>query len=804
MEDNVRSSLRAMVTRSRKTLEESLTELLQGQYGIEPNGNVADIDRMNHLTEEEGVFRGDLISRLEHIKAYGLSAKDATSQLIREVSFTHLNRLCAYKMLEKRGHIRETVSRGLNSNGFLRFLADHEEEERLFNEGKQFLAYQHYLTYLAGTLNEEIGVLFSPLDASNRLYPPQRVMESVLSDINDTQFDEIWELDETIGWIYQYFTPKELRDKARKESQSPRNSYELAFRNQFYTPRYVVEFLTDNTLGRIWYEMCQGETNLSESCSYMVRYPDEVFLGFESLKEKYEDEQVLQDQQFILEEIDDIPEFSVPVCELIQKEGQMPYYSDDAAGARLHYFAHLVRPFDWAQDPRHDQMVSLLQQAGTGKHTDPLPGKTQDLWDAMYAIVRNNRFCEGVFEENAPSLTRIANEIRRRIFASRDPEADKEALLNAPYLVKFRPKKDPRDLHILDPACGSGHFLLYCFDLLLQIYREAWERDDTPSFSETGKKLKEDYPDEQTYLQSVPELILRYNIHGVDIDRRATQIASLALWMRAQRSYAEFGLKRGERPVIRRSHIVCAEPMPGERNLLEGFIRDLKPPVLQGLVRAIFTKMELAGEAGSLLKIEEEIQEAIAEAYQQWQSKPEDTQTTLFPSEKKTTWQVKLYNVQGISDETFWDLAEQKVLEALLEYSKKAEEQAGFQQRLFAEDAERGMAFIDTAKKRYDVVLMNPPFGPVSNPSKVYFEKKYPRTKNDVYAAFVERGCQLLHDKGRVGAITSRTGLFLPSFYKWREEILMNEANLKVVADLGMGVLDTALVETAAYCVEIK
>ena len=52
--------------------------------------------------------------------------------------------------------------------------------------------------------------------------------------------------------MYQYFTPKELRDQARKESPAPRNSYELAFRNQFFTPRDVVEFLTDNTLGRIW------------------------------------------------------------------------------------------------------------------------------------------------------------------------------------------------------------------------------------------------------------------------------------------------------------------------------------------------------------------------------------------------------------------------------------------------------------------------------------------------------------------------------------------------------------------------
>jgi len=64
----------------------------------------------------------------------------------------------------------------------------------------------------------------------------------------------------------------------RAESQAPRNSRELAVRNQFFTPRYVVEFLTDNTLGRTWYEMTQGETALVDMCRYLVRRPTEIFL----------------------------------------------------------------------------------------------------------------------------------------------------------------------------------------------------------------------------------------------------------------------------------------------------------------------------------------------------------------------------------------------------------------------------------------------------------------------------------------------------------------------------------------------
>ena len=51
-----------------------------------------------------------------------------------------------------------------------------------------------------------------------------------------------------------------------------------------------------------------------------------------------------------------------------------------------------------------------------------------------------------------------------------------------------------------------------------------------------------------------------------------------------------------------------------------------------------------------------------------------------------------------------------------------------------------------------------------------------------------------------LGAITSRTGFFLSSFQKWREEILLKEAPPVVFADLGHGVMDAAMVEAAAYC----
>src|SRR5207249_2195628 len=100
-----------------------------------------------------------------------------------------------------------------------------------------------------------------------------------------------------------------------------------------------------------------------------------------------------------------------------------------------------------------------------------------------------------------------------------------------------RAKKDPRDFRILDPACGSGHFLLYAFYLLEEIYEEAWGDVDSPRSDATGRTLREDFEDLAQLRRAVPKLIIEQNLHGIDIDPRAAQIAALALWLRAQQAW---------------------------------------------------------------------------------------------------------------------------------------------------------------------------------------------------------------------------------------------------------------------------
>jgi hypothetical protein len=253
------------------------------------------------------------------------------------------------------------------------------------------------------------------------------------------------------------------------------------------------------------------------------------------------------------------------------------------------------------------------------------------------------------------------------------------------------------------------------------------------------------------------------------------------------------------RPRITRTNIVVAEPMPGDAVLVEEFAATLSPPLLGDLFKKMVAEMRLAGELGTLLRIERTLGEAIGKAREEYKSQraanPLGLDLDASPGEK---------DLSLIDDDTFFDRAEELLLDALRAFAESAAGGQGVRRRLLAGDAAQGIALIELLRTKFDVALMNPPFGAGSVGAKKEFEKAYPRTKNDLYAAFVERGVELLHKRGMLGAITSRTGFFLSSFQKWREEVLLKEAPPVVFADLGYGVLDDAKVEVAAYCLEAK
>ncbi|MCF8139565.1 MAG: BREX-1 system adenine-specific DNA-methyltransferase PglX [Cyanobium usitatum Tobar12.5m-G36] len=679
MEKEQRSKLQKATQEARRLLEEEFSRQLLETYDINVAAGRWSEEPGAHLQAEQRLLREKLLAWIEHRSAQIKDEKEALLLALREMAFTALNRFVALKLMEARELVRPCISGGLESEGFQEFTA---VAQGLLVE--QESSYRLYLETIFEDVSRELRALFDPRDTASLLWPKRTALLDLLDILNRPELAELWREDETLGWIYQYFNGDAERKKMREESAAPRNSRELAVRNQFFTPRYVVEFLTDNTLGRIWYEMRQGDTGLKERCRYLVRRPIEI----------------------------------------------------------------------WLQ-----------------------PG------------------------EEAPAEV-VADEA-----------LSQEELLSQPVHIPCRPLKDPREIRMLDPACGSMHFGLYSFDLYLAIYEEAWEI--AQSSDEQAKQEEAfaafvayaaGFAGKAAFLHEVPRLILLHNIHGVDIDPRATQIARLTLWLRAQRAWQEQGVEVAARPAITRSNVVCAEPMPGEKEILREFIEQQFPSEEQTafgfLLEKVFDLMKLAGEAGSLLRIEEEIRSTIAEAKRLWKAEPQYEQRGFFAEDLPSSEQASLsLGLSSITDDQFWEQAEQRIYTALQTYAERAENGSGFQRRLFAHDAARGFAFVDTCRNRYDAVVMNPPFGEETTGTTGYLNSAYPTARGDLYAVFVDRGVELLLPHHRLGVISSRTGFFAPLRQKWREATLLTNAPLDLVADLGSGVLDTATVDVASYVV---
>ena len=599
MNKDTRNAIERSTQRARQLLEEDFAAQLDADFDVHKGGALA-AKAGAHLSARQAFRRERIVAAIEHKRAAGMSAADSVADYLRDAAFTTLNRYVALKMLEARELVQECITKGEQSAGYREFCG--------MAPGLQLLpdsaGYRLYIESLFDELSTEVKVLFDRRDPSSVLWPKRATFEQLLEILNATELARVWGEDETIGWVYQFFNGQDERRKMREESQAPRNSRELAVRNQFFTPRYVVQFLTDNTLGRIWYEMRGTKSVLAERCEYMVRKPAEEF---------------------------------------------------------------------------------------------------------------------------AP-----------------------------------RAKKDPRDLRVLDPACGSGHFLLYAFDLFLTIYEEAYVDPESPKSETTGKTLAEDYLGLDALRKAVPVLILARNLHGVDIDPRCAQIAQLALWMRAQKAYRDFSIGRGERAQIRRSNIVVAEPLVADEQIAKEFVAKLGDAELARVFTSLVESLRLAGDLGLLLRVEQLVAR---------QAKQGQTGDLFAPPEER-------------------------IRAALDRFAREEASATSTRRRLFADDAAHGIALLGVAEKKFDAVLMNPPFGLATPSGQQVLSNDYAGAHNDIFAAFVRRGRELC-DTGYVGAISSRSFLVARRLERFRRDDFLPSVSL--LWDLGLAVMDAAFVESAAY-----
>ncbi len=371
-----------------------------------------------------------------------------------------------------------------------------------------------------------------------------------------------------------------------------------------------------------------------------------------------------------------------------------------------------------------------------------------------------------------------------------DPLAPRECvdrlcsfLVPLPSRALPRAPKSVRDIRVLDPACGSGHFLLYAFDILFAMYREA-ESDLDP--------------------REIPALILGHNLYGIDIDLRAAQLAAFALYLKARTTLAAIDPKaplllRGLNIVIADAHI---DDDPRKAEFLDRYRHD---PEVQELYRKVLSDLDHTNALGSLIKVRTEFETLfgrIRRSREQARKAAEDglsrAQAALF----ETAAQLELRDTYRSASGRTWTIRE--LLDELRTFEGEVAPSQDIGARLFYVDLERTVGLLGLLSEQYDVVLTNPPYGDMPPETKDYLtgnkkkgiEAHYPRTHQDLATAFIEQSLDLLHENGFLGGLVPRSFMYLSSFEEMRRHILTEDSGPELLQEYGLGILDGATVRT--------
>jgi len=689
-----KSAIKSLVLTLRHKLEDDIGIQLK-RYGF-AGERWLELERLPHIQRDDQAtidhFR--LKAALEqHLRRIGADPTKATPQqraeavdwFVREVAFTHLNRLVALKCLEVRDLIPEIITTrdayGGRSRAHYDYRNAHPDEARRPDD-----ALPAAVRHVCRQVYAEFKFLFDVGDPATNYPPPTNailwpdypVLKECITLINNLDHNAgqspnlqspisnlqspstLWAEDEILGWIYQFYNA-EQKEAIRKRGR-PRRPAEVAVINQFFTPRWIVKFLVDNTLGRLWLEMHPDSERVRAKCDYLVPEP----LG-----------------------------------------------TDDTRG-------------------QGDQ--------------------------------ETRRWGEGAFR------------------------LDPDSPINDPKAPPRREPKCPQDIRLIDPACGTMHFGHYAFEVFQEIYRDAndhgWHDFPSPSQGEgLGVRVGEG---------DIPVAILRYNLYGVDIDLRAVQLAGLSLFIKAKSA--------NPRAHISHVNLVVADavlPADGARQRFLDQYRDDK--VVQDAVRQVLDEMANVAEVGSLLRVEERLREILGKAgHAAVQDLDAERQREL-PGFEPPVRQLSLAETAGAVPEEWgahYTLA--RLLDDLRAFAADALQTHDLNAQLFAEEAEKTVHLLDVFLNEYDVVVMNPPYGDTTGNAKPYLSRAYPSSKNDLYAVFIDRGLDLLYERGLLGAFVSRTFLFESRFEKFRREVLLGRSSLSCLAEIGLGALDDATVRPAA------
>ncbi len=308
----------------------------------------------------------------------------------------------------------------------------------------------------------------------------------------------------------------------------------------------------------------------------------------------------------------------------------------------------------------------------------------------------------------------------------------------------------PKELGVLDPACGSGHFLLYAFDVLERIWRRECPKMDHGA---------------------IPRKILEHNLYGVDLDLRACQLATFNLYLKARDRAESEGNTDFELP---RMGIITADAKVANMEDIGEIFKELsgEHDELEEALQTILDSFENIEALGTLLDVKGTLED-------------------VFNTEEQQTL---LESINGTGD-----------LHSVLENLRQSVDSRFDDDSFDAQELRSFLRLLDILTQEYDVALMNPPYGAGSrmpDPVQEYVEKHwdYP---TEYYINFFEVCDALSKKHGRVGMLVKREFMFKNSLAEFREDFIGERGSFDFLAELGEGVLDKAKVRNAASVVRI-
>lgn len=307
---------------------------------------------------------------------------------------------------------------------------------------------------------------------------------------------------------------------------------------------------------------------------------------------------------------------------------------------------------------------------------------------------------------------------------------------------QVRHPKDLRQMRLLDPACGSGNFLIYAFSLFYDLYIDQMEN------------YERDYS-----RRDIPKMIVENNLFGVDLDERAAQISQIALFIKAR----ELGGHRSHWPEY--TNVVSTHFFLPKYEELQGTFEILGSWSQKQIeaIEHIWNNLCSAYKFGSLVRVEERLNEMM----------PNDVNHSMF---------------KEFEMENLFEYKNNVITQLRNNVNKWGGQGSNAYTLAKTNDA---ISFLDIISHKYDVVVANPPYtdsGDFGKELKAFIEENYKKPlkfNSNLYACFIKRCCELAGDDGKVGMIHPHTFMFIKTFEDVRK-FMLEQTHINVMVDYGL------------------